>query len=157
MALAYPPLAPLHELRATLAQMRDWKLAVGGDGRSRCLLSPFGAKSGRNTPSGSGFVFCLASWLRSLARPGPGMALAYLDYEQQEHGIAAALSGDENMMAAYRSGDPYLAFAIQAGAAPADATKATHGRVRDQFKACVLGIQYAMGANLLARRLTISK
>ena len=34
----------------------------------------------------------------------------------------AALSGDQLMMDAYRSGDPYLAFAKQAGAAPADAT-----------------------------------
>src|SRR5262249_34385141 len=49
MAGAHPALAPLHELRATLAQMRDWKLAVGRDGRNRCLLSPFGAKTGRNT------------------------------------------------------------------------------------------------------------
>ena len=33
--------------------------------------------------------------------------------------IAAALSGDAAMQAAYRSGDPYLAFAKQAGAVPA--------------------------------------
>ena len=56
--------------------------------------------------------------------------------QQQEFGIAAALSGDPLMMEAYRSGDPYLAFAKQAGAAPPDATKATHKAVRDQFKAC---------------------
>ena len=40
------------------------------------------------------------------------------------------------MMAAYRSGDPYLAFAKQAGAAPADATKATHKAVRDNSSTC---------------------
>lgn len=153
MAAAHPALAPLHELRATLAQMRDWALPVGGDGRNRCMLSPFGAKTGRNTPSTTGFVFGLAAWLRSLIRPEPGMALAYLDYEQQEFGIAACLSGDRNMMAAYASGDPYLAFAVQAGAAPPDATRETHGAVRDQFKTCALGIQYAMGADALAQRL----
>ena len=81
------------------------------------------------------------------------MALAYLDYEQQEFGIAAALSGDRNMMAAYLTGDPYLAFAVQAGAVPPDATKDTHGRVRDRFKISALAIQYAMGADALAHRL----
>src|SRR5262249_19197910 len=114
MATAHPALAPLHELRATLAQMRDWKLPVGADGRNRCLLSPFGAKTGRNPPSASDFIFALATWLRGLIRPEPGTALAYLDYEQQEFAIAAALSCDRNMMDAYRSGDPYLAFARQA-------------------------------------------
>ena len=58
-----------------------------------------------------------------------------MDWEQQEFGIAAALSGDPLMMEAYRSGDPYLAFAKQAGAVPADATKATHKAVREQYKA----------------------
>jgi hypothetical protein len=164
MAAAYPTLAPLHELRATLAQMRDWKLAVGADGRNRCILadlgekhrrgySPFGAKTGRNTPSNSQFIVGLATWLRSLIRPEPGTALAYLDYEQQEFGIAPALSGDRNMMDAYRSSDPYLAFARQAGAVPPDATKETHGAARDQFKTCALGIQYAMGADARAYRL----
>jgi hypothetical protein len=153
IATTWPTLAPLHELRSTLAQMRDWKLPVGGDGRNRCLLSPFGAKTSRNTPRASEFIFALATWLRSLIRPEPDMALAYLDYEQQEFGIAACLSGDRKMMDAYRSGDPYLAFAIQAGAVPAGATKESHGQVRDQFKTCSLGIQYAMGADALAHRL----
>jgi DNA polymerase I-like protein with 3'-5' exonuclease and polymerase domains len=57
------------------------------------------------------------------------------------------------MTQAYRSGDPYLEFARQAGAVPNGATKRTHGAVRDQFKACVLGVQYAMGAESLALRI----
>jgi hypothetical protein len=56
------------------------------------------------------------------------------------------------MMEAYRSGDPYLAFAKQAGAATAEATKATHNAVREQFNACVLAVQYGMGAEALAQR-----
>jgi hypothetical protein len=67
----------------------------------------------------------------------------------KEFGIAAALSDDPLMKDAYWSGDPYLAFAKQAGAAPLDATKATHKAVRDQFKACVLAVQYGMGAEAL--------
>jgi DNA polymerase I-like protein with 3'-5' exonuclease and polymerase domains len=88
-----------------------------------------------------------------LIRPPPGHGVAYIDWSQQEFGIAAALSGDPLMLAAYRSGDPYLAFAKQAGAVPADATKATHKAARDQFKACVLAVQYGMGADALAVRI----
>src|SRR5262249_50745374 len=138
---------------ATLSQMRAWKLAVGPSGRNRCGFMPFGTVTGRNAPKASEFIFCLASWLRASIAAEPGMAGAYLDYEQQEFGIAAALSGDRNMMQAYRSGDSYLAFAVQAEAAPPDATKQTHRQVRERFKTCALGIQYSMGCNALGDRL----
>jgi len=57
------------------------------------------------------------------------------------------------MQEAYTSGDPYLAFAKQAGAVPLDATKQTHGAERERFKACVLAVQYGMGDESLARRI----
>jgi DNA polymerase I-like protein with 3'-5' exonuclease and polymerase domains len=79
--------------------------------------------------------------------------LAYIDYSQQEFCIAAALSKDPEMKAAYESGDPYLAFAKQAGAVPLEATKSTHKAARDLFKACVLGVQYGMGPDSLALRI----
>jgi hypothetical protein len=153
MARAYPAVAPLRELRHALGQLRLHELAVGADGRNRCLLSAFGARTGRNAPSNSRFIFGPSTWLRGLIRPGPGRAVAYLDWEQQEFGIAAALSGDTAMQAAYRSGDPYLTFAKQAGAASPDATKQTHGPTRDQFKASVLAVQYGMGELSLAQRI----
>jgi len=56
------------------------------------------------------------------------------------------------MQAAYGSGDPYLTFAKQVGAAPPEATKASHEAVRDQYKACVLAVQYGMGSASLAER-----
>jgi hypothetical protein len=152
-ALTYPILRPLHELRVSLAQLREWKLAVSADGRNRCLLAPFGARTGRNTPSTTAFIFGLSSWLRSLIRPAEGTALAYVDWEQQEFGIGAALSNDRAMLEAYRSGDPYLAFAMQARAVPPDATKHSHKAERDLFKLCALGVQYGMQAESLARRM----
>jgi DNA polymerase I-like protein with 3'-5' exonuclease and polymerase domains len=85
------------------------------------------------------------------------MAVAYVDFEQEEFGVAAALSEDTAMMEAYRKGDPYLEFAKQAGAVPADATKESHHAVRDQFKQCALGVQYGMGAGTLAARLGVTK
>ena len=57
------------------------------------------------------------------------------------------------MQRAYLSGDPYLAFAKQAGAIPEDATKQTHGAKRELFKQCVLAVQYGMEAEGLARRI----
>jgi DNA polymerase I len=153
MARSYEPVRLVQELRCSLSQMRLEDLAVGNDGRNRVMLSAFRAKTGRNQPSNTKFIFGPATWLRGLICPQPGCGVAYIDWSQQEFGIAAALSGDGNMLAAYDSGDPYLAFAKQAGAAPADATKKTHAAVREQFKACVLGVQYAMGADTLALRI----
>ncbi len=128
-------------------------IAVGDDGRNRCLLSPFRAKTSRNQPSNAKFIFGPASWIRHLIKPAGGMAVAYIDWSQQEFGIAAALSGDERMKIAYTSGDPYLAFAKQAGAVPQDATKKSHESEREKFKACVLATQYGMGELSLAQRI----
>jgi DNA polymerase I-like protein with 3'-5' exonuclease and polymerase domains len=128
-------------------------LAVGPDGRNRCLLSAFRARTGRNQPSNSKFMFGPATWLRGLIRPQTGYGIAYIDWSQQEFGIAAALSGDPMMLDAYQSGDPYLAFAKQAGAVPEDATKDSHSTERNQFKACVLAVQYGMGEDSLAMRI----
>lgn len=153
MARSHAEVAPISQLRHALSQLRLSELAVGSDGRNRCLLSAFQARTGRNQPSNSKFIFGPSVWLRGLIQPPPGHAVAYLDYEQQEFGIAAALSKDEAMQAAYASGDPYLAFAKQAGAVPEDATKATHKHERDLFKACVLAVQYGMGAKSLAERI----
>jgi DNA polymerase-1 len=150
---AWPQVQLLRELRHALGELRLEALAVGRDGRNRCLLSAFRARSGRNAPSNTKFAFGPAVWLRSLIRPGPGMALAYVDFSSQEVGIAAALSADQGLIEAYRSGDVYLAFAKQAGLAPADATKASHGEIRDRCKAVVLGVQYGMQAESLARRI----
>jgi hypothetical protein len=153
MAKAHPELSSLRELRVTLGQLRPSELAVGTDGRNRCMLSAFRARTGRNQPSNSKFIFGPAVWLRGLIRPGPGWGIAYVDWSQQEFGIAAALSGDPKMQEAYTSGDPYLAFAKQAGAVPSDATKQTHAAAREQFKACVLAVQYGMGPESLAQRI----
>jgi DNA polymerase-1 len=152
-ARAHPRVAPLRELRAALSEMRLNDLAVGHAGRNRALLSVFRARTGRNQPSNTRFIFGPSVWLRGLIQPPPGYGIAYIDWAQQEFGIAAALSGDPKMMMAYHSGDPYLAFAKQAGSVPPEATKQSHKAERDQFKACVLAVQYGMGADALAVRI----
>ena len=153
MARAYPIISPLRELRHALSEMRLNDLTVGEDGRNRTPLWAFGSKTGRNQPSNTKFIFGPSVWLRGLIKPPLGYAIAYIDWSSQEVGIAAALSGDEAMMADFITGDPYIAFGIRAGVLPAGATKATHPEVRDMLKACVLGLQYGMGAKTLAYRI----
>jgi hypothetical protein len=152
MARTHPIVSPIRELRSSLSKLRLNELTVGSDGQNRCLLSAFAAKTSRNQPSNAKFIFGPSVWLRGLIKPGPGRAVAYIDYEQQEFGIAAALSKDPAMLEAYRTGDSYLAFAKQAGAVPAGATKKSHRAERDRFKVCALAALYGIGAHSLGLR-----
>ena len=153
MGRIYPMVQPMRDLRHALGQLKLEDLAVGHDGRNRTLISMFRSRTGRNQPSNTRFIFGPSAWLRGLIKPPPGCGIAYCDFEQQEFAIAAALSGDEKMMEAYRSGDPYLFFAKQAGAVPPDATKENARVERELFKACTLAVQYGMGPESLARNI----
>ncbi len=153
MEKAYPEIAPLRQLRSFLGENRSSPLPVGVDGRNRFLISPFSSLTGRNQPSSARAVFHRPAWNRSLIKPPPGHGLAYIDWCQQEVGIAAALSGDGAMQKAYASGDPYLEFGKQAGVIPPDGTKQTHSAERGRFKECVLAVQYRMEAESLAGKI----
>jgi hypothetical protein len=144
-ARGFPILAPLRELRHALGQLRLSELSIGPDERNRTLLSTFRAKTGRNQPSNSRFIFGPSVWIRHLIKPAEGHAIAYIDWSSQEIAIAGALSGDHALWEAYATGDPYIAFAKQAGLAPPDATKHTHSEIRNACKAVVLGVNYGMG------------
>jgi DNA polymerase I len=115
------------------------------------MLSPFRSTTGRNQPSNTEFIFGPARWMRGLIRPPEGHGLAYIDFSAQEIGLAAALSGDERMSAGYLAGDPYLEFAKAVRLVPPDATKESHKLIRDRCKAVVLGINYGMGPESMAR------
>ena len=136
------------------AGKRNFWDSVGTDHRSRPFLGIYGSQSSRNQPAATGFLFLKSAWLRSLCVPLPGRAICGCDFSSEEFLIAALESGDKKMIEAYHSGDPYLAFAKDAGAAPKDATKASHGPIRDRFKSTVLGVSYLMGAKSLALKLT---
>ena len=153
----HPDIVRLKELQKTLAGMRNNQIetAIGADGRNRVSLHAFGASSSRNTPKAGHFIFGQAKWYRCLIKPEPGFSIAIFDYGNQEFAIAAVFSGDEGMLEAYLSGDPYMTMAIQAGMAPPGATKETHPAIRKTFKTCALGIQYGSGPNRLSRQLGI--
>ncbi len=153
MSKIAPIVAPLRELRHALSDMRLNAISVGSDGRNRCMLSPYGARSSRNTPSNVKFIFGPSVWLRSLIEPPAGHGLSYVDWCQQEFAVAAVLSGDRSMLSAYETGDPYLAAAKQAGIVPPDATKESHPAQRELFKTCILGVHYGMESKSLAARI----
>ena len=154
MAKTYPRLSPLRELKQSLGQLRLSKIHVGEDGRARTNLSPFRSRTGRNQPSTTSYIFGSSVWLRGLIKPSSGMGVAYIDWSQQEFGIAAALSGDSAMQTAYHSGDPYLNFAKQASLVPTDATKQTHPEERKICKAAALAVLYGMGPTSLAESIS---
>jgi DNA polymerase family A len=162
MSKGFPQLEALRQLRHTRDKMRKVKLAVGADGRNRTVLWPFQSKTGRTQPKASEWIFSPAVWLRSLIKPGPGTAIAYLDYSAMEFLLAASQSdghcGPVNtMLDMYRSGDPYLAFSKKVGALPQSATKKSHGEVRDRYKVMLLSTQYGLWVTSLAARLKITE
>ncbi|MFT5467533.1 MAG: DNA polymerase-1 [Verrucomicrobiales bacterium] len=149
MAKLHPSVQPLHELRKTLSELNNQNLAVAPDGRSHVSPGVFGTLTGRNSPRASEFIFARAKWWRYLIQPSPAHVLLYFDWRSQEFAIAAALSRDEAMMAAYRSGDAYLGFGMACGAIPQGATKATHTKERQIYKVATLALQFGIGAEKL--------
>ncbi len=146
-ALVHPFLAPLAELRKTVTLFQSISPSIGSDGRNRTAIRPFASSTGRNQPSTSACVYAWPKWFRHLIRPREGRAVINLDFEQQEFLIAAALSGDRNMLDAYYSGDPYLGTAIRSGRVPSTATKSSHPRERALHKTASLAIQYQCTAH----------
>lgn len=156
MARLHPQLNSLKELLATFGQGRLLRLAIGRDGYNRTGLIPFCAVTGRNQPSSAAFVFGPATWLRSFILAKEGEAVAYLDWSAEEIALAAALSGDQALIDDYRTGDPYMAFAVRAGLAPPGATKQTHEALRDRCKVLFLSLNYGRTARGLASALGVS-
>ena len=157
MAKAYPeteaaaPAAPRPQQDAARS---SWRSAPTGAIERCCGRSPPrpGARS-RKPPSG---FSAPAVWLRSLIKPEPGRALAYIDWSGMEFQIAAALSNCKPMLDLYASGSPYIGFAKRFDEAPPDATKKSHPHIHERYKVGCLGAQYSMQHVTLAQRLGIS-
>ena len=118
MSKAWPEVEPLRQLRYARDKMRRIKLAVGADARNRTVLWPFQSKTSRTQPKASQWIFSPAVWLRSLIKPGPARAVAYVDWSAMEFQIAAVLSECRPMLDLYATGSPYIEFgqALQRGA-----------------------------------------
>jgi DNA polymerase I len=156
MCKAYPELEALRQLRYARDKMRKVKLAVGPDGRNRTTLWAFTSKTSRTQPKASQWVFSPAVWMRSLIKPGPGRAIAYVDWSSMEFLVAAVLAMCRPMLDLYATGSPYIEFAKRFDAAPPAATKKSHPEVHEVYKTVLLGAQYVMQHVTLAQRLGIS-
>jgi len=149
-----PGIEGLHALRDSLRVIVGSKLPIGRDGRNRPSLFPFGTATGRNAHRKS--LYNAHAGLRGFMLFSPDTIGCYLDWRTQEVGIAAALSGDEALMDAYRSGDVYHALARMCGLTvdlDIEHWKKTAAGVRHRMKSLQLAITYGMGVPSLARGL----
>lgn len=151
-----PSLTTFRYTRQMLAQLNNDGLVeqLTPDSYIKPLSLPFYTVTGRNQPMAArGFLLNLPPWLRHVIRPHPGQVLIACDWSKQEIGIAAALSGDEALITAFRSADIYLELAKMAGAVPPEGTKDTHETERQAYKSVQLGLGYGMGRRGLAKQL----
>ena len=150
----YPEIKKLKRIFNLLNASKLTEFAISEDARYRPYggYKPFGTHTGRCTPS-SKWIFGTAKWARSFIKPPFGCAMVNLDFKSQETFIAAVISGDEKMLASYKSGDFYMNTAILAGMAPTDATKETHPEIRKIWKTIVLAPNYGQGARGMAKAL----
>jgi hypothetical protein len=149
-----PGIEGLHALRDSLGFIVKARLPIGQDARNRPALFPFGTATGRNAHAKS--IYNVHAGMRSFIVFAPDKIGVYLDWRTQEVGIAAALSGDQALMADYRGGDVYHALARLCGLT--DDPDPVHWKkhnpdVRQRMKALQLGINYGMGVPSLARGL----
>jgi hypothetical protein len=167
-AKRYPELKPFVRLRDTVAELRINKLAtsIGADGFSRISMLPFWTKTSRCQPHDKDKIFlpALPGWLQGVLRPPSGHALLHFDWSCEEQYLAAAQSGDANLLADCRSGDPHIAFGVRAGLLPAGVKKTDRNirEIRNKVcKAVVHGSCYGMSpygiANATGRSLIWSR
>lgn len=79
----------------------------------------------------------LAKRHRNIIRPDAGRHFCYVDYDQYEAGIMAALSGDPQLLALYSDGDIYEAFAAR-----------LFGDIGERKRAKRLFLSYAYGMSM---------
>jgi DNA polymerase-1 len=149
-----PGIKGLHALRDSLGFIVKARLPIGRDGRNRPNLFPFGTATGRNAHSKS--PYNAHASMRSFMVFPPGSIGFYLDWRSQEVGIAAAKSGDQNLIDDYLRGDVYHALALLCGLTTEPNPirwKKHHRDQRDRMKPLQLGITYGMGVPALANGL----
>jgi hypothetical protein len=149
-----PGIEELRALRDSLRVIQTAKLPIGRDGRNRPSLFPFGTATGRNAHCRS--LYNAHAGMRSFMVFPPDRIGVYLDWRTQEVAVAAALSGDQALLASYRGGDVYHTLALDAGLTkdPDPEHWKKHNKAqRQRMKALQLGINYGMGVPSLARGL----
>jgi DNA polymerase-1 len=141
-------------LRNSLGVIVRARLPIGTDARNRPSLFPFCTATGRNAHAKS--LFNAHAGMRSFMVAPEGKFLVYLDWRTQEIGIGAALSEDQALMAAYKGGDVYHAFALDTGLTQDRNLrhwKDNNPAQRQRMKSLQFGVNYGMGVPALAKGL----
>jgi hypothetical protein len=149
-----PEIERLHALRDSLGVIVKATLPIGRDGRNRPSLFPFATATGRNAHARS--IYNFHAGMRSLMVAPPDTIMAYLDWRTQEIGIAAALSGDPELIHDYNAGDVYHGLALSTGFTDDPDVahwKKTQPDMRQRMKSLQLAINYGMGVPSLSRGL----
>ena len=110
------------------------------------------AFAGRKSTGGSGSSSAVQVGRGGGHDPPPSI-MAYVDWSQQEFGIAASLSGDRGDDGRLPIRRPLPGVRQASRQDSARRNQANARAERDLFKACVLGVQYGMGVASLARRI----
>ena len=150
----HPAIEGLHALRDALGVIVRARIPIGPDGRNRPSLFPFGTATGRNAQAKS--LFNAHAGIRSFMLFPQGTIAVYLDWRCQEVAVAAAFSGDEQLMEDYASGDIYHALAKMCeltSDTDIKRWKDQNSGQRQQMKSLQLGINYGMGVRSLAKGL----
>ena len=106
--LHIPDIKKLDEIRTLQNMTKLSSYTPSDDGKARASLFMFGTVTGRTTPSSAKYIFNASRWTRNFIKPSPGNYLYYIDYASQEPAIQGYLSGDQNKIDAYQSGDVYI-------------------------------------------------
>ena len=154
-----PEVQKIHRLRGSMSVLQSNSIRVGPDGRHRCSMLTFKTGTSRNAPRDS--IIASAVWVRSALMAPPGYSLITIDWANQEIAIVAILSGDQELIQAYETGDIYHAFGLAAGVVkepdPETWRRSPGGELqRQMLKAAVLAINYGMGAEALALKVGIT-
>ena len=151
-----PEIQKFSEIKSFLNMTKLTAYTPSEDGRVRTSLMMFGTVTSRATPSTAKYPFNASGWARNFIKPSWGNVLAYCDYKSQEPAIQGYLSGDQNLIEAYRSGDIYLHSAKLCKMAPDNATKKTHPEIRQTFKILFLANSYGAGVPWISSQLKMS-
>ena len=153
LAAEYPVLEPIRQTRKVVTALRSLETDLDKDDCLRAYLSPFHTQTARNNPSSKVFIPAMPRAFQTLIKPPAGEAIGAFDFGAQEILIMAALSGDENMLRDYATGDPYTAFGLEVGIMPKGATKRSHPELRNACKVFNLAVSYQMSSASLAKRI----
>ena len=149
-------IAKLNEIRTLQNMTKLTSYKPGYDSRVRASTNMFGTVTGRASPSSAKHPFSASKWARNFIKPQIGSWLVYIDYSSQEPGVMGYLSGDENLIKAYQSGDIYIHTAKLFNMVPDNATKQTHPEERGIFKVLYLANSYGQGPVAISKSLKCS-